>query len=284
MKFLKLSCLTLLMSISLPGMAQVKTLKVNDFNDPNGAYTVAMIKLALQHMDNKYTLAVSNEDFTQARSNELVKNGGLDLIWTTTGKETEEELEPVRIPLFKGLLGCRIFIINKENQHKFDNIQTLDDLKKLTFGQGKTWTDGKILEANGLKVVKTSKYENLFYMADGGRFDAFPRGVHEPFGEVASRPKLNLTVEKNILLIYTMDLYLYTSKNNAKLARELEQAFNKAIADGSFDKLFYSSPQVKDIMEKANMKDRKIFYLDNPFLSKETPLDRKELWVDPKDF
>lgn len=284
MKLLKLSCLTLLMSIAAPGMAQVKTLKVNDFNDPNGAYTVAMIKLALAHMDNKYALSVSNEDFTQARSNELVKNGGLDLIWTTTGKETEEELEPVRIPLFKGLLGCRIFIINKDNQYKFDNIKTLDDLKKLTFGQGKTWTDGKILEANGLKVVKTSKYENLFYMADGGRFDAFPRGVHEPFGEVAARPKLNLGVEKNILLIYTMDLYLYTGKNNAKLAREFEQAFNKAIADGSFDKLFYSSPQVKDIMEKANMKDRKIFYLDNPFLSKETPLDRKELWVDPKDF
>ena len=118
MKLLKLSCLMLLMSIALPGMAQVKTLKVNDFNDPNGAYTIAMIKLALEHMDNKYSLAVSNEDFTQARSNELVKNGGLDLIWTTTGKETEEELEPVRIPLFKGLLGCRIFIINK-NCHCF---------------------------------------------------------------------------------------------------------------------------------------------------------------------
>ena len=284
MKLLKCSCLTLLMSIALPSMAEVKTLKANDSNDPNGAYTTAMIKLALEHMDTKYNLHVGNENFTQARSNEEVKNGGLDLIWTTTGKETEEELEPVRIPLFKGLLGCRIFIIPKGTQSKFDNIKTFDDLKKLTFGQGKTWTDGKILEANGLKVIKTSKYENLFYMTDGGRFDAFARGVHEPFGEIEKRPNLNLEVEKNILLIYKMDFYLYTSKANAKLARELEQGFNRAIADGSFDKLFYSSPQVKDIMEKANMKNRKIFYLDNPFLSKETPLDRKELWVDPKDF
>jgi hypothetical protein len=81
-----------------------------------------------------------------------------------------------------------------------------------------------------------------------------------------------------------MDLYLYTSKANSKLAKELEDGFNKAIADGSFDKLFYSSPQVKDIVEKANMKNRKVFYLDNPTLSKETPLDRKELWANPKDF
>jgi len=280
----KMSCLILCLCLCQTAKAEVKTLKVNDSNDPNGPYTVAMIKLALEHMDNKYNLAVGHENFTQARANEEVKTGGLDLIWTTTGKETEEELEPVRIPLFKGLLGCRIFIINKNNQAKFDKVQTFEDLKKLTYGQGKTWADGKILEANGLNVIKTNKYENLFYMTDGERFDAFPRGVHEPFGEIEKRPNLNLAVEKNILLIYKMDLYLYTSKTNRKLAKELEEGFNKAIADGSFDKLFYSSPQVKDIMEKANMKNRKVFYLDNPTLSKETPLDRKELWADPKDF
>ncbi len=284
MNILRTSCLAIALCASQLCIAQTKVLKVNDSNDPNGPYAVSMIKLALEHMDTKYEVKVGTENFTQARANEEVKNGGLDLIWTTTGKETEEELEPIRIPLFKGLLGCRIFIINKDNQAKFDNVKTMDDLKKLTYGQGKTWADGKILEANGLKVTKTNKYENLFFMVDGERFDAFPRGVHEPFGELEKRPKLNLAVEKGILLIYKMDLYLYTSKNNRKLAKELEEGFNKAIADGSFDKLFYSSPQVKDIVEKANMKNRRVFYLDNPTLSKETPLDRKELWADPKDF
>lgn len=265
-------------------IAQVKTLQVNDSNDPNGAYAVSMIKLALDHMDTKYNVNVGTENMTQARANEEVKNGKLDLIWTTTDKATEEELEPIRIPLFKGLLGCRIFIINKKNQHKFDQVKTFEDLKKLTFGQGKTWADGKILEANGLTVIKTYKYDNLFFMVDGDRFDAFPRGVHEPFGEIEKRPNLNLGVENSILLIYKMDLYLYTRKENRKFAKELEAGFNKAIADGSFDQLFYSSPQVKDIMDKANMKNRKVFYLENPTLHKDTPLDRKELWADPKDF
>lgn len=272
------------LSICQTTFAEVKTLRVNDSNDPNGAYAVSMIKLALDHMDTKYNVNVGMENMTQARANEEVKAGNLDLIWTTTDKATEEELEPIRIPLFKGLLGCRIFIINKKNQHKFDQVKTFDDLKKLTFGQGKTWADGKILEANGLTVIKTYKYDNLFYMVDGDRFDAFPRGVHEPFGEIEKRPNLNLGVENSILLIYKMDLYLYTRKENRKFAKELEEGFNKAIADGSFDKLFYSSPQVKDIMEKANMKNRKVFYLENPTLHKDTPLDRKELWADPKDF
>ncbi|RYY74269.1 MAG: transporter substrate-binding domain-containing protein [Gammaproteobacteria bacterium] len=277
--------LMLMFTWSLHASAEVKVLKANDSNDPNGAYTTAMIQLALDHLEpNKYKLKVGNENYTQARSNEEVAAGRLDLVWTTSDKETEEYLEPVRIPLFKGLLGCRIFIIRKGDQAKFDNISTMEDLKKLTYGQGKTWADAKILEANGLKVTKTNKYENLFFMLDGERFDAFPRGVHEPFGELEKRPNLNLTVEKNILLVYKMDFYVYTSKENKKLARELEEGFNRAIADGSFDKLFYSSPSVKDIIANANMKNRKVFYLDNPTLSKETPLDRKELWVNPKDF
>ncbi|HOY22657.1 MAG TPA: diguanylate cyclase [Cellvibrio sp.] len=276
----------LLMSLGVcqTTFAEVKTLRVNDSNDPNGDYAVAMLKLALDHMETKYNVDVGKENMTQARANEEVKTGKLDLIWTTTDKATEEELEPIRIPLFKGLLGCRIFIINKKNQHKFDQVKTFEDLKKLTYGQGKTWADGKILEANGLTVIKTYKYDNLFYMVDGDRFDAFPRGVHEPFGEIEKRPDLNLGVENSILLIYKMDLYLYTRKENRKFAKELEEGFNKAIADGSFDQLFYSSPQVKDIMEKANMKNRKVFYLENPTLHKDTPLDRKELWADPKDF
>ena len=278
------SCLALLFCASLLATAEAKPLKVNDSNDPNGPYTVNMIKLALDHIDTKYELSVGQENFTQARTNEEVANGTLDMFWTSSSAEAESQFLPIRIPLFKGLLGCRIFIINKDNQTKFDQINTLDDLKKLTFGQGKTWGDTKILESNGFNIVKVYKYENLFHMTDGERFDAFPRGVHEPFAEVAQHPKLNLAVEKNILLIYKMPFYLFVNKNNQKLAKDLEEGFNKAIADGSFDKLFYNSPQVKDIIEKANMKNRKVFYLDNPGLTKETPLDRKELWADPKDF
>jgi hypothetical protein len=87
----KMSCLILCLCFCQTTKAEVKTLKANDSNDPNGPYTVAMIKLALEHMDTKYNLVVGKENFTQARANEEVKTGGLDLIWTTTGKEIEQE-------------------------------------------------------------------------------------------------------------------------------------------------------------------------------------------------
>jgi Bacterial extracellular solute-binding proteins, family 3 len=181
------------------------------------------------------------------------------------------------------LLGYRILIINKKNQHKFSQVKTLDDLKQFTFGQGKTWTDTKILQANGLKVVTINKYPGLFYMVDGERFDAFPRGVNEPFGELAQRPDMtDLTVENSILLVYRMPFYIFVSRDNPKLGNDIETGLNRAVADGSFDKIFYGEPNIKDVLDKANMKNRRIFNLNNPFLTKETPLERTELWFDPQ--
>jgi hypothetical protein len=258
-------------------------IKANDSSDPNGKYAVKMIELALRHIDKRYSLSVGKEDYSQARIMEEIENGNLDIFWNSSSSELEQKFAPVRICLYKGLLGNRIFIIHKDNQAKFDQVKTLDDLKRITIGQGKTWADTKILESNGLQVVKVNKYESLFYMVEGGRFDAFSRGVHEPFGELEQHPQLkDLTVEKGLMLVYKMPFYLFVKKANSQLAKDIETGLNRAIDDGSFDEVFRNDPAVQSVMQKANMKARRVFELQNPTLSKETPLDRKELWFDPK--
>jgi len=276
--------LFLFVFISAPSFSAEQRIRVNDFNDPNAAYAIKMLKLAIAHSDNpKYQVDVIKQDFTQARVNEEVRTGGLlDLCWTASDAQIEAQLLPVRIPLFKGLLGYRIFIINKNNQAKFDKVKTLDDLKKLTLGQGRTWADGRILEANGFTVVKANKYSSLFNMVEGGRFDGFPRGVHEPFGELESHPELELAVEKTLMVYYQMPFYLFVSHENKALATLLETGFERAIVNGDFDKVFYGDKAIQDVMQKADMKNRKLFKLDNPTLSKETPINRKELWFDPQ--
>jgi hypothetical protein len=283
MKNRKLALVCLLGLLSNRVLAEDALIRVNDSSDPNGPYAVKMIQLALKHIDKKYKLVLTKEPYSQVKIMEEVSNGNLELFWNSSNAEKEALFTPIRIPLYKGLLGNRIFIIHRDNQSKFDNIKTLEDLKSITIGQGKTWADTKILESNGLKVVKANKYDSLFLMVDGGRFDAFSRGVHEPFGELASHPNLkNLTVEKHLMLVYRMPFYLFVSKENKMLARDLEAGLNAAIADGSFDQVFFGDPAVQDVMAKADMKNRRAIYLDNPTLSKETPLDRKELWFDPK--
>ncbi len=265
-------------------LAADKILRVNDFSDPNAAYAIKMLKLAIAHSDHPdYQVEISHENFTQTRTNEEVRSKGLlDVCWASSDSSIEAQLRPIRVPLFKGLLGYRIFIINKNDQAKFDQVHSLDDLKKLTIGQGRTWADGRILEANGFNVIKTNKYPSLFYMVEGGRFDGFPRGVHEPFGELEARPNMELAVEKNLMLYYRMPFYLFVAPDNQSLAKDLETGFTRAIATGEFDKVFYGDKAIQDVMQKANMKNRKLFKLDNPLLSKETPVDRPELWFDPQ--
>lgn len=281
----KLFSLIVLMFFSTFALAQEKIIRVSVVTtDPNASYSLTMLKLALDRIENKYRIEEVTDDFTQTRVNEEVRTGGLDLAWIASESELESTLLPIRIPLFKGLLGYRIFIINADNQAKFNGIETLDQLKQqITMGQGKTWADAKILEANGFNVVKTTKYPGLFYMVEGGRFDAFPRGVHEPFGEIKERPSLNLAVEENLMIAYRMPYYFFVGPDNHDLANDVELGLNRAIADGSFDKAFFGAPQVTDVIEKANMKARRVFFIDNPTLSKETPLDRPELWFDPRE-
>lgn len=250
----------------------------NKINNDNEGYSLGLLKTALAYHGNKYVAQPTDVSFSQTRQMEEIKFGGLSVLWAGTSRELEEELRPIRIPLFKGFLGNRIFIIRKDQQHLFNDIRTLDDLKRVRLGQGATWADTQILKAADLNVVTAHKYDSLFYMLEGGRFEAYPRGVHEPWNEIVRHKDLNLTVEKNLMLVYRMPLYFFVAPDNVSLANDIESGLNQAIADGSFDKLFYSNSMIKETLESANMAQRRVFYLDNPYAHPKTPVDRAELW------
>lgn len=286
MKLTSIAILIFGILFSLESVSETKSIRIVERpnnGDPNSQYVISILRLALEHIDNKYKLEIINNDDTQARIDEEVRTrGSVDMMWTPGNANKESDFRAIRIPLDKGLLGFRLLIIKKGDQSKFDNVRTLEDLRKFKFGQGRTWADSKILEANGLNVVKTTKYPGLFYMLDGGRFDAFPRGANEPFVEIEKYPDLNLEVEKNLLIVYKMPFYLFVAKDNTQLASDIELGLNRALADGSFNKVFYSAKTVQDVIQKANLRNRRVINLENPTLSKETPLDRQELWIDPQ--
>jgi hypothetical protein len=276
--------LPLLLSLLLAVSTQASTDKIRVLHQDGlnslGDYSFGLLKLAVKHTDHSYEIEAIAGEATPARAIELVRSGQLDLLWAGANAEIEDILLPVRIPLYKGLLGHRIFIIHPKNQAKFKGIEKLEDLDSITFGQGTTWPDTDILVHNGLNVFRVNKYPSLFYMVDGGRFDAFPRGVQEPWSEVASRPELDLMVEERVMLVYRMPFYLFVSPNNPQLAADLELGLRRAIANGSFDEYFFSDPNVQNVLDKARLQDRVVIYLENPTLTPETPIDEAELWLD----
>lgn len=253
--------------------------------DPNSArdyWPVELLKMALSYdTNNTYiTSPAAEQEVNQARLKSMMNDGSLHVFWIGTSNEVENEFRPVRIPLFKGLLGHRIFIIRQGDQAKFSRVNTMSDLLQLQAGQGRFWSDTPILESAGIDVVKPVKYINLFHMLDGGRFDYFPRAVHEPWSEVNRDPKLALTIETDLMLIYPMPLYFFTALDNIELASAIESGLRKSIADGTFDRMFLENPDIRSALEKTNVARRKVFRIDNPGLSPETPLDEKALWFD----
>ncbi|GLS90505.1 hypothetical protein GCM10007916_15720 [Psychromonas marina] len=239
-----------------------------------------ILTLILSKSDPQANIRQLSAEFPEQRLIDDIHSGKVSLLWSGASPHLEEQLLPIRIPLFKGLLGHRIFIIKEEHQSRFNHITTLEQLKKLSAGQGTLWGDTKVLKDANLPVVTALKYPNLFHMLEGERFDYFPRAIHEPWNEVSARPELNLKVEDKTLLIYPFAMYFYVNKNDHDLHDKLTQGFETAIADGSFDRLFLNNPMIKEALQKSNLSQRNVIRIKNPNMHPDTPVNRPELWLD----
>ncbi len=283
-----------LMSFTLPCFA-AKQITVyyprpESNTDNRYVYHTELLKIALEKTIRKWgpaKIAPSRNVMNELRMKEKLIKGesGIDILFRPTSIEDERLLTPIRIPLDKGLLGYRIFLIHKKKQPRFKSIASIEELKLLHVGQGRDWNDVKIYKHNDFNVITASKYENLFKMLLKGRFDYFARGVEEapPEFDARSEKMPGLHVEESIVLYYPFPRYMWVA-NNAKgkmLHARITEGLEIMIKDGSFDRTFYKYK--RNAIERAKLVKRKMFTIDNPFLPVTTPLDRPELWYKPLD-
>ncbi|ABC28701.1 conserved hypothetical protein [Hahella chejuensis KCTC 2396] len=238
-------------------------------------YPKQLLKLALEETlssHGAYEIEGAKIRASQTRNEIFLRQGfNIDIIWRPENGSLDENFLPIRIPILKGALGYRVFLIRQSDQGRFHSIKTLNELKTLTAGFGHDWPDVHVLRANNIPLELTSDYEALFKMLITERFDYFPRGINEAWDEYEQRhPFLpELKVEDSILMYYPLPVYFVVNKSNKKLAQRVEVGLQKAIANGGFDQLFFSHHQ--SMLERANLSERKLFILDNPFLPESTP-------------
>ncbi len=281
-----LFALLLASSVTLAGQdMSVVYPKFQSDNDTRYLEQVELLKTALEKTKVKYggfKLSQSSVQMNELRYIQEAKSGmSVNVVWWGTNQTIEKELIPIRIPISKGLLGYRVFLINKDSQPKFTAIRSVDDLRKYRVGQGLDWGDVKVFEANRLPVVTGNNYEGLVNMLNGGAFEYFSRGINEAFNELETRrdkfPKM--AVEEHLSLYYPWPYYFFVSPTTPKVAERLGKGLNIMISDGSFNAIFLKYN--KSSIDKANLKHRLIIRINNPILPKETPLNRKELWFVP---
>lgn len=240
-------------------------------------YPRKLLELVLSKTRTAYRVEYPAVSMNQNRQIvELEAGRTIDVAPLPSSADRETRLLPIRIPLNKGLLGWRLGLVRKGDTDRIAQIKTLADLKGLRIAQGQDWPDTQILsQGNGLEVIQGSSYEGLFKMLESQRFDYFPRSVMEIWDEQEAHAG-TLEIEPHLALHYFYDSYFFVNKRNTKLAADIREGMEKAIADGSFDKIF--NEHWGERVRKARLNERTVIELRNPLLTPETPSNRHELW------
>ena len=250
-------------------------------DDPRPAFALAVLDLAMREAHADYTIHESSDVMQRERAiRELANGKAVNLGWFSMSAHDEARLRPIRIPIYRGLIGYRVLLIRKDRQSEFDKIETLDQLKALIGGQGLGWVDTGILRDAGLHVDMAT-YDSLFRMTEAGRIDYFPRGVVEAWNELQARHAQtpSLAVERHLLLAYRSDTIFYTSKRNEQLAQTIEAGLRAAYRDGAYMRLFDSQPYIQQAIEQARLAHRTVIHLDNRYLSEADREIPAEYWM-----
>lgn len=148
---------------------------------------------------------------------------------------------------------------------------------------GTAWSSFKVFEADGFQTVTGSNYDGLFDMLLSNRFVFFPRGINEVFVEYDDRAQKNnaLAIESSFALYFPFPKYFFVSPTAPHLAERLRTGLQAMVADGSLRRLMMAFHA--DMIQRAGFCTRRLFRVENPLLSPQTPLDQTRLWFDPLD-
>ncbi len=248
-------------------------------DDPTQHYPLELLRAAFNEVGVEVELHRATNSMVQQRSlNAIAMAQDVDVFWSMTSIEREQQLLPVRIPIDKGLYGWRLLLLAKDQFLPFWRVKDLRALQQLTLLQGHDWPDTIILEKNGIKVLTSSGYNSLFTMLAKNRGDAFPRSALEIWRE-QGRHSSQFKVETDVVLYYPTALYFFFNKDQQKIASQLEAGLNALIKSGEFELIFQR--YFADALQKSCLGQRHKLELNNPLLPLETPLSRSELWYKP---
>jgi len=269
--------------VTKPCAIKIRTVMTADA--PN-AYPVALLQMALAKTEAEYgpCQITMMDGGTHSRNMRLVLQGEMDVIWNVATIEREKTLRPILIPIFQGLHGYRILLIRAGDEARFAKIKTLGELRLLTGGQMHDWQSAEILAENKIKFDTADRFEDLFTMLVKGRFDYFPRALHEPASELQQRSSMPLKVEPTLMLHYVAPDYFFVRPDATALAERIRLGFERGIADGTRDALREKMINVGRLVRQFQVSKRRVIELTNPTLPATVPLGRPEYWLDLKRF
>lgn len=258
-------------------------------NDPAYLYFSGLLQRALQKGANGRTVPqlVTTIEMTEDRMfRELRADRLIDIFWFGVSKERARDLLVVPIPLERGLMGYRKFIIRKDSVSKFDAVNTLADLVQLKACQGAQWSDTEILKAASLRLVTSVNYESLFKQLVVGRCDYFPRGFHQGKTELVMRAQKypELMVYEPLILYYPLASHFFVHPKNSELSKWLQDGLEQMIVDGELITYMQQHEYTRRAFPLADGVVRRLLKIENPYLPDISDEKNTLYWFQPSDF
>lgn len=190
----------------------------------------------------------------------------------------DENTIGIKVPIRRGLLNYRLLLIHQKDKEKFAQVKSLENLKRLTAGMRTGWVTTDIFHHAGMELVESQNFDGLFVLLNNHKFNYIPRAVYEIFDEIDSRRNelKNIMVEETLILHLPMPTYIYVSPQFPRIAKRLESGLRKMLDNGDLDNILHK--YYTDDIKRANLKNRKIIKIDNPYYQDLDLLDDKTLW------
>lgn len=155
-------------------------------SDSRYQYDWAVLRMAMdktQASFGPYEIREAAEKMVPSRVEYEMQStdGRLNIFVRSTSIDLEKNFLPVRIPVDRGLLGYRVLLVRSADLPAFAAVRNLDDLRKFRIGQGKAWSDVKILRMSGFSVVEGDSYDGLFSMLTADASTRFPVASAKPW-------------------------------------------------------------------------------------------------------
>lgn len=147
----------------------------------------------------------------------------------------DELFLPIDVGMTDGLVNQRILFIPRGSQALYDQVETLDDFRRLgkVAGLGAAWADADVWAANDLPALTIGgDWKRLYQMvaSQNRGMDYLPRGAQEMALEWPDHP--DLQVERNLVLVYDQDHIMYVSPTEPELHALLQEVLVEARDSG----------------------------------------------------
>ena len=253
--------------------------------DTQDKYTFLQFTNAMKNNGHTYSLNQYSEKLTRPRQLlhfELEKSQ-CDVFTGGANLEYSARFLRVDIPLTRGLLGYRYFMIDNEQLDSLAPLSTLEEFKEhLIIGSNTAKLKNDIFNYNNFNIMNSTS-GRAWLMLKGQRFNAIQRSI---VGDISKREKSRpeSSIYRNLMVYYPADLFFYVNKNRKDLHAILFNGLRNAYENDSFMKTFDSHPDIKQALNfLSNFEEDNIYLIKNPYLDTDFYNISAEYWVPQKN-